>query len=80
MLTTARLADRMPATYRVRIGPSCQKTSPIWVAMPTGPATGGGCVGSVATELDELAEAAQDQPEGIDRPLARRSAIASGNV
>ena len=45
MFTTARLADRIPATYNVTIGPSCQKTSPICVAMPTGPWTGGASVG-----------------------------------
>ncbi len=36
--------------YSVKSGPSCQKTSPICVAMPTGPETGGGPVGFVATE------------------------------
>ena len=37
------------------IGPLFQKMSPIWVAMPTGPETGGGAVGSLATELTRLA-------------------------
>ena len=31
-------------------GPAFQKMSPSWVAMPTGPETGGGAVGSVANE------------------------------
>ena len=32
------------------IGPLFQKMSPIWVAIPIGPATGGGAVGSLATD------------------------------
>ena len=37
--------------------------------MPTGPATGGGAVGSAATDDDELAEPADDEAEGADRAL-----------
>ena len=69
MFTTARLADRMPATYSVMIGPSCQKTSPIWVAMPTGPDRRRPAVGWLTIESTSCAEAADDQPERVDRPL-----------
>ena len=63
----------MPATYSVRIGPSCQKTSPIWAAIPTGPETGGAAVGCVDERVDELAQPTEDQPERVDvrwRPTA----------
>ena len=69
MLTTARLADRMPATYSVKIGPSCQKMSPIWVGDPDRPWTGGASVGRLTIESAELPEPADDQAERVDRPL-----------
>ena len=46
----------------MKIGPSCQKTSPTWTAIPTGPVTGGACVGFDAT--DETSEA---RPSMISR-------------
>ncbi len=69
MFTTARLADRIAATYRVTVGPRCQKTSPICVAIPTGPETGGAPVGSSTTEVDEAAQAVDDQSERAHRPF-----------
>ena len=77
MFTSARLADRIPATYSVRIGPAFQNTSPICVAMPTGPATGGGAVGSVATELDRARRGRRGSgPSASDRLLRPRRAMA----
>ena len=67
MLTTARFADRMPATYSVRIGPSCQNTSPICVAMPIGPETGGARRWVRGERSDERAEPVEDQAERADR-------------
>ena len=66
MFTTARLADRMPATYSVMIGPALKKTSPIWLAMPIGPETGGGAVGFSATD-----DTRSPSPPTI-RPIQRR--------
>ena len=37
--------------------------------MPTGPATGGASVGWLTIDSTSFAEAADDQPERIDRPL-----------
>ena len=49
MFTRARLADRMPITYRVITNPAPKKMSEIWVAIPIGPDTCGGAVGSLIT-------------------------------
>ena len=65
MFTTARLADRMPATNNVKIGPAVKNTSPICVAMPIGPDTGGAAVGSVT-----MAFTKEPRPPTI-RPIQR---------
>ena len=51
--------------------------------MPTGPATGGGAVGSAATEPTSVAEAAEDQAQRSDRLLGadrdgRRQVVGRG--
>ena len=59
MLTSARFADRIPARYSVNTGPSCQKTSPTWLAMPIGPVTGGAWVGRLTIESASLPRPSQ---------------------
>ena len=67
MFTTARLADRMPATYNVMIGPALKNTSPDrGDADRTG--HGGGAVGSAATDATSDRDP-DDQAHPADRVI-----------